>query len=583
MAVLFTDYNIEILDKVYKRYDGKSFEQTARISFVNEKNELIENTDYGVYKIKELYDQIENHEEINLNNSYVFNFSLNTYRRLRLLEKKEYVKLKTINASNAFFESSNEIDFSYVEFTDGNLNFENTVFGKGKISFNYSKFAEGSKNFSYTVFHKGDFEFSNCELENGELNFKNSIFKKGIKNFQYTDFGSSEVIFTNAEFFEGDFIFINTIFNKGKLNFKVARFNDGKLDFRYAKFTKTSISFERTDFGSGRQDFKTIELTDSKINFNRAEFNNGDLLFDGSLLINSKLTFKRSNFGEGLISFEILEGENSEINFEKAVLSMGSVTFSNAKISELCLKSCHLNDYIDLRVSEAKYIDLSDTIVRDIIDLRSYDFKVNIKTLNFINLRLLGRIYIDWDQNNVYELINSQGASYAEIAGQFLTLKENFNTCGQYDFEDKSYVEFKRNEQKAKLLKNIEESKFSAIWQYPWYFFKTLVFDKMGLYATDPLRVLISMVVTYLIFSLLFILTLLIDSSSGIMSGIGGDHATLSLVGRSLYHSAITFLTIGYGDFYPMGFVRFLSGIEGFTGLFLMSYFTVAFVRKILR
>jgi len=57
----------------------------------------------------------------------------------------------------------------------------------------------------------------------------------------------------------------------------------------------------------------------------------------------------------------------------------------------------------------------------------------------------------------------------------------------------------------------------------------------------------------------------------------------LSELAVSFYHSAITFLTIGYGDYSPWGAVRVISSIEGFVGLFLMSYFTVAFVRKILR
>jgi hypothetical protein len=52
---------------------------------------------------------------------------------------------------------------------------------------------------------------------------------------------------------------------------------------------------------------------------------------------------------------------------------------------------------------------------------------------------------------------------------------------------------------------------------------------------------------------------------------------------RAFYHSAITFLTIGYGDHYPYGSIRWVSSMEGFFGLFLMSYFTVAFVRKVLR
>lgn len=54
-------------------------------------------------------------------------------------------------------------------------------------------------------------------------------------------------------------------------------------------------------------------------------------------------------------------------------------------------------------------------------------------------------------------------------------------------------------------------------------------------------------------------------------------------MGRSFYHSAITFFTIGYGDFVPVGAIRLFCGFEGFIRVFLMAYFTVAFVRKILR
>ena len=52
---------------------------------------------------------------------------------------------------------------------------------------------------------------------------------------------------------------------------------------------------------------------------------------------------------------------------------------------------------------------------------------------------------------------------------------------------------------------------------------------------------------------------------------------------KLVFASSITFFTIGYGECTPLGFLKIISPIEGFTGVFLMSYFTVAFVRKILR
>ena len=39
----------------------------------------------------------------------------------------------------------------------------------------------------------------------------------------------------------------------------------------------------------------------------------------------------------------------------------------------------------------------------------------------------------------------------------------------------------------------------------------------------------------------------------------------------------------GYGDCSPMGYFKIIAPVEGFIGVFLMSYFSVAFVRKILR
>ncbi len=111
--------------------------------------------------------------------------------------------------------------------------------------------------------------------------------------------------------------------------------------------------------------------------------------------------------------------------------------------------------------------------------------------------------------------------------------------------------------------------------------FEHACFARGGLYATNPVRVIISMLTSYSFFSLVFIF-LIYFTSTDIVSSVG-DPDKLSVFARSFYHSAITFLTIGYGDFYPSGAIRWISGIEGFIGLFLMSYFTVAFVRKILR
>ena len=102
----------------------------------------------------------------------------------------------------------------------------------------------------------------------------------------------------------------------------------------------------------------------------------------------------------------------------------------------------------------------------------------------------------------------------------------------------------------------------------------------MGKYATNPMRVILSVLIVYSVYSVLYFVIPLFSAASLESSYQLTDAHSL---GVAFYYSAVTFFTIGFGDYYPMGYLRILAATEGFTGVFLMSYFTVAFVRKILR
>ncbi|MEA3475913.1 MAG: potassium channel family protein, partial [Candidatus Cloacimonadota bacterium] len=258
----------------------------------------------------------------------------------------------------------------------------------------------------------------------------------------------------------------------------------------------------------------------------------------------------------------------------------------------------------------------------------------NIKKLNIIGIQNLGRINIDWEENKVNEIINNQlkmtstlkdsklvynlvETTHKEKSEQFRTLKENFHKIGQYDDEDKAYVEFKKHELREeksnfkkrrynikiysllyKLLRRIfffqQENKYENNYKrinklfnliYKKYLkygnikyrFKKIIFEDMGLYGTSPKKVAISMFKIWGFFTVVYtILSKYIVLNSKEITELPG-------LFKAAYFSAITFLTIGYGDYVPNGIIRLFSGIEGFLGLFLMAYFTVAFVRKVLR
>lgn len=52
--------------------------------------------------------------------------------------------------------------------------------------------------------------------------------------------------------------------------------------------------------------------------------------------------------------------------------------------------------------------------------------------------------------------------------------------------------------------------------------------------------------------------------------------------GNALYFSAVSFTTIGYGDWHPIGAAKCFAATEGLLGVFLMAMFTVSLARRVL-
>lgn len=582
MIHTFFNYKVKIKDTPFETEAGVKYENTAAISFLDENKKEVAYIELGFIYSEDVYKLIDKGAPINLDFCYVENFSLSDYRESRNMDKKSYIKIHQFSAFNTFFDSRIMTDFSYVEFNNEYKNFENTHFLNGSVSFQASRFHEGGINFSYTYFNDGDVDFSNTDFGSGEVNFKNVWFGTGHKNFQDTHFGEGNVLFVNTEFNKGDVTFVNSVFNSDRVSFKVARFGEGKVGFHFARFHCQELIFERTEFGDGKIDFRTTEFADAKVSFNRAVFGNGEKSFEASQHKAGKITFRKSVWGDGNISFEQVEFDNTILYLDNADFGKGNLSFNKSRFLELSLKSCHLDYYVDLRISKCNSIDLSDTVARDIIDIKPYDFDLEIDTINFSGMRLIGRVYLDWIENDVKKLIYSQtNTSLREKAEQFRILKENFNSAGQYDDEDKAYIQFKRNESKAILHESLKRNKISVLWQYPAYAFKMLVFDKMGLYATSPIRVIFSNIVIYFFFAFLYtVLPYFTDSS--LTSAQAGQSFWIKFWDAA-YYTGITYFTVGYGDILPIGSIRYLADITAFTGVFMMSYFTVAFVRKILR
>lgn len=62
-----------------------------------------------------------------------------------------------------------------------------------------------------------------------------------------------------------------------------------------------------------------------------------------------------------------------------------------------------------------------------------------------------------------------------------------------------------------------------------------------------------------------------------------GIWADLTTFGYALYFSVVTFTTLGYGDFAPIGWSRPFAAFEAMGGVFMSSLFMLTFIRKMTR
>ncbi len=550
-------YKIDIKEEPFA-FKSVNCPATVIVTFFNSFGAYSRTESFGLMDREAIYEKIRKNEDICLDHCYVKDFSLSEYRNKENLGDRDYVVLNNFSASHVFFDAEKGIDLSFCEFKGDHISFEGALFGDRDINFYKAKFCDSMVN------------FSDAKFGHGNINFQFAEFGKGNVSFQHTSFGKGDISFVNCEF------------NQGNVSFKEAHFDDGAFNIHFSRFGDGDLSFEKARFGNGTVDFRKVEFGKGKVDFRRTNFGNGTVNFEESEFGGGKINFRSAVFGIGNISFEMTDFSSGEVSFEKAEFHKGNISFNNCKINVSSFKGCHFNNYVDMRVAEAKKIDLSNTVVRDIIDFKPVKHHVLIEDINITGMRNLGRIFVGWKENELYKLISGQSyTSLREKSDQFRTIKENFSILGHYNEEDSAYVEFKRFEARAELQEVLKRNRLNAIWMYPLHGFKWLVFDKMGLYATNPVRVLLSMWVVYGLFSLIY--TFLPFIADAGISCSGADNGYVSHIKIAFYYSAITFLTVGYGDCLPVGQVKWMAPMEAWIGVFLMSYFTVAFVRKILR
>ena len=114
--------------------------------------------------------------------------------------------------------------------------------------------------------------------------------------------------------------------------------------------------------------------------------------------------------------------------------------------------------------------------------------------------------------------------------------------------------------------------------------FSSKMIDLFCGYGENPVRIVLLSILMIFICAFLYAFAGL--NYQGQLYAVSIDASlseNISILLSCLYYSVVTFTTLGYGDFTPIGLSRALAAIEAFTGSFTIALFVVVFVKKMTR
>ena len=288
------------------------------------------------------------------------------------------------------------------------------------------------------------------------------------------------------------------------------------------------------------------------------------------------MSFERTEFGEGDLSFQGAKADRVRF-IGQNFLSYDELRFNS--INRLAIEDCILEKTLKVSgIHKKSSLSLKDTvnigqicfednskhvvkafgrnIKQAFKDVVSELFKRDKKDKNKEENEKDKKMVIKRRINLVKEWLMDKEKYKKSIT----MVKENYHNLGDYEGEDRAYRLYMKY-------------KTNTVIGWPLKFFSLV-----GGFGTRPLRIVIAMLVAWGSFAGVYC-TFLKDQFDQAKAAVSNPL-------DALYYSGITFLTIGYGDISPAitgTTLRFVSIAEGFIGLFLMSYLTVAVVRKLLR
>ena len=477
---------------------------------------------------------------------------------------------------------THRVSFTSAEFTGGAWFWGATFSGSERISFKDVKFTGGDIQFRAATI-TGAVSFADTEFSgDGGVSFEDTVFTgSGNVLFDGAEF-TGTVSFTDTEF-EGDGIvsFYDSSFTSdGEVSFRGTRFtNDGNVSFRDSEFTVPTVEL-----------FRNVTFTDSvdlgiscfpgTISFVGARFSGCAL----ELTKAGGMDFRRANFTDS----DLRNSDFSGANLEETLFSRANLynaDFTGAKLDGAVFGNARINQGTDFGEEIDHRVPYDPTDSQD-VETRFDSTKRTVQ--RYLPLRPSQNTNVRTDDD---ESVNgTQTPSNDNRGVELLSAARAYHNLERIGRENSlpklQRIGFVRR-QEMHRLRYAEEAATadSGAWKLWAKWLRASVARLTLLYGESPWRVIAVSLGAILFCGALYPL-------GGFRAGDASDAEVIratsfgewvSLLPDGVYFSTLTFTTLGFGDFQPAGWGRFVATGETALGATLLALLVFVLGRRAAR
>ncbi|MFD2167019.1 ion channel [Thalassotalea euphylliae] len=289
-------------------------------------------------------------------------------------------------------------------------------------------------------------------------------------------------------------------------------------------------------------------------------------------------------------------GDNVKDDFETYVKSGGllrGVILKRANLANIDLVNHRKKNGYDFTHADFYRADLQNAHMFNINLTNASLMKADLRcaNLNCATLQDTNLLGARWADSKIENIKIGKRLRQEQQARQAVKARKNEEAIDLFEQAEEIYRDLRKHAEHEGIFmlagRFIQKELTMRRMQLPKYSIKRIsskVVDLFCGYGEAPVRIVGISICMIIVCAFLYLFTGL--NYQGEIHSFNPD-ATLAenakLFLGCLYYSVVTFTTLGYGDFAPIGFSRAIAAMEAFTGSFTIALFVVVFVKKMTR